>query len=274
MMLSLRKTTTRNSVLLAQRGLAYRKHPRTGDKREVIQKYRAINAAHEAAATASGLPWRYAAATILHRYPTILVMPEDWEIENVKMQEKIGAKRREVMMETVGGTPAQIIPEKNTPYEDILASMPFQPASRITEADEADDRKSLERKLDQSLYLIVKRNRADNAWQFPQGKFLANETFRASAERVIDRSTGSVDRWFISNAPAGNYWYRYPDAVRDQRKQFGAKIFYSRCQYLGGPLKLETRLYKDFAWIAREELDEYFNAETADYLRYILPLDR
>lgn len=56
--------------------------------------------------------------------------------------------------------------------------MPFQPAARETEADRTNDRKSLDRKLDQSLYLIVKRNRADNAWQFPQGKIMENETFR------------------------------------------------------------------------------------------------
>lgn len=78
--------------------------------------------------------------------------------------------------------------------------MPFQPAPRVTEAgtrpsvsyfwmrssnithvsftDHANDRKSLERKLDQSLYLIVKRNREDNAWQFPQGKVLINESLR------------------------------------------------------------------------------------------------
>lgn len=94
------------------------------------------------------------------------------------------------------------------------------------------------------------------------------------AERIIDRTTDSAERWFISNAPAGHYLYEYPDAVKKLRNQFGAKVFFSRCQYLKGPIKLETRLYKDYAWISRDELDEYFNAETAAYLRYILPYDR
>lgn len=74
---------------------------------------------------------------------------------------------------------------------------------------------------------------------------------KQGAERIIDRTTGSADRWFISNAPSGHYLYPYPDAVKQQRGQFGAKVFYSRCQYLGGPIKLETRLYKDYAWISR-----------------------
>ena len=76
-------------------------------------------------------------------------------------------------------------------------------------------------------------------------------SFHQTAERVIDRATGGVKRWFISNAPAGHYMYSYPSDITEQRKQYGAKIFFTRCQYLGGPIKLETRLYKDYAWISR-----------------------
>jgi hypothetical protein len=45
--------------------------------------------------------------------------------------------------------------------------------------------------------------------------------------------------------------YEYPRELQQQRAQFGAKVFFTRAQYLGGPIKLETRLYKDFAWITR-----------------------
>ena len=114
-MRSLRPAVPGQAVRLLQRGLAFRKHPHTKGQREVIQKYRSINAAHEEAATASGLPWRIVGSTyyfnlielestllicacrILHRYPTILVTPEDWEIDMYELQEKVGAKRREVL---------------------------------------------------------------------------------------------------------------------------------------------------------------------------------
>lgn len=43
-------------------------------------------------------------------------------------------------------------------------------------SDATNDRRSLERRLQDSLYLIVKRNRADFSWQFPQGKVLDDET--------------------------------------------------------------------------------------------------
>lgn len=75
--------------------------------------------------------------------------------------------------------------------------MPFKPAPRVTEAgkqnvstlqvfihlhgaskksDEKNDRRSMDRRLQDSLFLIVKRNRNDKAWQFPQGKFLEEDT--------------------------------------------------------------------------------------------------
>jgi hypothetical protein len=92
--------------------------------------------------------------------------------------------------------------------EEIINSLPFKPRSRITEAgkfdktiqtqfhlnqyknnviyklslslyiyslDENNDRKSIERRLQDSLFLIVKRNREDHSWQFPQGKILEEE---------------------------------------------------------------------------------------------------
>ena len=93
---------------------------------------------------------------------------------------------------------------------------------------------------------------------------------KQAAERVVDRATSQVRRWFISNSPIGHYCYEYPDALKAQRKQFGCKVYFYRAQLLGEEFKLETRLYTDYAWIAREEVDQYFNKETADFMKYLL----
>ena len=45
----------------------------------------------------------------------------------------------------------------------------FTPASRITEADKSGDMKSLDRKLNRVLYLLVKKPRKEYEWQMPQG---------------------------------------------------------------------------------------------------------
>jgi hypothetical protein len=71
------------------------------------------------------------------------------------------------------------------------------------------------------------------------------------AERVVDRAIGKTRRYFISNAPIGHYCYAYSPAVQKQRKQYGAKVFFYRAQLIEGTVKLETKLYKDYAWIGR-----------------------
>ena len=51
--------------------------------------------------------------------------------------------------------------------------------------DEKNDRRSMERKLPESMYLIVKRNRVNQPWQFPQGKLLESE----ASLRAVSSST-------------------------------------------------------------------------------------
>lgn len=102
------------------------------------------------------------------------------------------------------------------------------------------------------MFLIVKRNREDMPWQFPQGKIQEGENLRQATERIIDRATGGgVRRWFVSNAPFGHYCYAYPPELQKKRGEYGAKVFFYRCQLIAGQMVLETKLYRDYAWIAR-----------------------
>jgi hypothetical protein len=71
------------------------------------------------------------------------------------------------------------------------------------------------------------------------------------AERVLDRAIGKTRHWFVSNAPIGHICYAYPKAMQQQRKQYGAKVFFYRAQLIEGSIKLETKLYKDYAWVGR-----------------------
>lgn len=177
------------------------------------------------------------------------------------------------MMEQLGGVDGQFFVDENPTVEEIIESMPFKPASRITEADKTNDKHSLERHLPNSLFLVVKRNRADNAWQFPQGKILDTENnMRGVAERVLDRAGGKFRRWFISNAPIGYYCYEYPEEIQKARNQYGAKVFFYRAQLIAGSIKLETKLYKDYAWVTKDELAEYFDEDMTEYLQAILPI--
>jgi len=76
----------------------------------------------------------------------------------------------------------------------------------------------------------------------------------------------------VSNAPIGYVCYAYPKEMQQQRKQYGAKVYFYRAQLIEGNMKLETRLYTDMAWISRDEVGEYFNEEMAEYMTELLPL--
>jgi len=52
------------------------------------------------------------------------------------------------------------------------------PVPLVTKDDQTNNHKSLHRKLWDCLYLIVKKPRAENAWQFPQGGFKRGESLR------------------------------------------------------------------------------------------------
>ena len=247
------------------------------DNRDIIQKWRKINADHESKAKEMGLNFRVLSSTVLHRYPEITDLAEDWEVDMMVVQEKMEQKQRESLMGEIGGTEAMFMEEQNPTYEEILESLPFEPASRETQADIDNDRRSMNRKLNDSCFLIVKRNRGDelHPWQFPQGKIVPDKdqgvNARNAAERVIDRAVGKTKRWFVSNAPIGYISYAYPAAVQDARKEYGAKVYFYRAQFCAGSVKLETRLYTDYAWVGRDEVGEYFDEDTAEYLQSLLP---
>jgi len=52
----------------------------------------------------------------------------------------------------------------------------FEPAPRETVADQTGDVRSLNRKLDRVLYLLVKKPREKHTWQMPQGSLEPDES--------------------------------------------------------------------------------------------------
>lgn len=243
--------------------------------REIISKMRSNNEEHEMKAEALNLPWRTVCATVLHRYPIITPDNEPWEEEHYDMQEELAEYQRVWLQEQLGDTDANLIGDDNPDYDEIVGSLPFDPAPRISEADINNDTKSMERKMAKSAFLLVKRNRGDHPWQFPQGKLIEEkdgQSGRSAAERIIDRACGKINRYFISNSPIGHYCYAYPPEIQEARGQYGAKVFFWRCQLLAGSVKLETRLYKDYAWVAREEIGDFVeDPDTAAFLSAVLP---
>lgn len=93
---------------------------------------------------------------------------------------------------------------------------------RITQADMDDDRRSLNRKLDERLFLIVKKDRKKYAWQFPQLVHVDPDPtqyhkgnlpgLRETAEQAMLKFAGDgLKGYFYSHAPQGFYYYPYDD---------------------------------------------------------------
>ena len=180
---------------------------------------------------------------IVERLPVVTPEPEAWEVEYRSWSEERRAKfLRELpndLMDPKGEFEELVDPEESR----------FTPASRETPADVSGDERTLKRKLDQFLFLVV-RDAATNAWGFPR---LVNPedgatTMRATAKAAMDACVGdSIETFLVGNAPAG-HWPEptTPGAAGGE----GGTNFYHRAQWLEGDLRL-TEKYSDFKWLTK-----------------------
>ena len=273
------------------------------------------------------LPFRMVAATVLERLPIIMPEPKPEEAAFETLSVRLAnARARELPPEffNVGkgaeerGTSAASPPRGGSggaatgQPSDGTASVPppgvqtgkkpFEPAPRITEADLADDRRSLRRKLDQRLYLIVQRQLGGgrSIWQFPQRNVEATAgdgtaaasspstegdasapglvPFRHFAERALDsvleietEDTGDDDdpfeAHFLGNAPLAHFKHVYSEAFQKQHRVQGIKIFFYRAVLIFGSIRgVRKPAADDYAWVTANELEQYL---APDYYRCI-----
>ncbi|XP_059168625.1 large ribosomal subunit protein mL46-like [Physella acuta] len=138
----------------------------------------------------------------------------------------------------------------------------FTPAARETEADRTNNRKSLERKLDTTLYLLVKQKiEGKDHWVLPQAYWKEGETMRQTAERALNSVCGEVKATFLGNAPCA-FDYHNP-----------AKIFFFKAWYREGSVAVNKDLASDYLWVSQNELKEYcFPSYNKGLKKFIVPL--
>lgn len=127
----------------------------------------------------------------------------------------------------------------------------FQLAPRVTEADKNNDKTSTNRKLEESLTLVVEQQVGDEKIALlPESRLQEGETLRQAAERMIKATCGdSAQAQIYGNAPCGFYKYKYPRAMR--KDVVGAKVFFYRAVLKAG--QVDKKLGK-FEWLDKEEL--------------------
>ncbi|ORY89446.1 hypothetical protein BCR35DRAFT_300632 [Leucosporidium creatinivorum] len=143
---------------------------------------------------------------------------------------------------------------------------------RESEADRKGDVTSLERKMDRTLYLLLKKDRKDNAWQFPQGGVEADESLLEAAQRELVEETGpDMDVWATGRAPAGAYEYKFPkEFVKKNPGHDGARVFFLPMRVIRGQAKPNKKEgLVGHAWLTKEEVKEKVSA---DYWKAVEPM--
>lgn len=153
------------------------------------------------------------------------------------------------------------IVETAVDLEDRLAKefKNFQFMSRETEDDKTNNLRSLNRKLDQNLLLIVQQKNAQSnkdEWVFPEKIYEGETSLRAAAERLVS-TCGNLHVQIAGNAPLAYF--------NNEKDQVSKKIFFYKAEHLAGTVKqfstLKSSPYKDHAWVTHEDLPKYLAPE-------------
>ena len=131
----------------------------------------------------------------------------------------------------------------------------WKPQRRWTKDDFNDNRKSLNRQLENRVYLIFK-DKETGKWKFPDTIRTNPHTMRSAVQEFFVKTMKSrVNGHFISYSPTAHYVN--PSNPMD-------KTFFYRVIYIGGvpPFK-QMAEFSDHAWVTRHQLDDYeFTDET------------
>lgn len=135
----------------------------------------------------------------------------------------------------------------------------FTPASRLTEADSKNDVRSTQRKLDETLRLLVKVKIGDATyWRIPRTVRREGETMRQAAERaVLEKCGDQVSVNILGNAPWSFFKFKYPKKYQEQNERVGAKVFVFK-GYLDNDMPVDLKndsSLVDFQWATLDEME-------------------
>jgi 3-phosphoshikimate 1-carboxyvinyltransferase len=109
-------------------------------------------------------------------------------------------------------------------------------------------------------YLIVKKPRKNNAWQFPQGGRDAGETDKQAAIRELQEECGStLNAKIKGEKPVGEYQYLFPEDFKRHDKNIkGAHVKFFKAEFINGEVELDHQEIIDYKWVTSAEFKNYF----------------
>ncbi|GKT47943.1 54S ribosomal protein L17, mitochondrial [Colletotrichum spaethianum] len=155
---------------------------------------------------------------------------------------------------------AEIIPEEDRAPPEALAP-------RVSEADRKRDTTRLDRAMDRTLYLVVKKQLKDGAkWEFPSAGMSTEENLH---ERILDETAGvNMNTWMVGRVPVAAYVKKPATTQADAAAARGQKTFFLKGRIMAGQADLSANKhqYNEFKWLTREELQEVLEP---DYYRSV-----
>lgn len=164
--------------------------------------------------------------------------------------------------------------------------------SRVTEADQKNDQRSLNRMLSRTLYLLVKGK--EGYWSLPSTRVHGRENLKEvilsrtlipkqstdpfqAAQRTLTQGCGvNMNTWMVGNHPVGHYIHNYKDSKPDpsatETPLAGEKTFFMKCRIMAGQADLTKNLLllDDFKWLAKEEIEKTVSPRYWSYVRNML----
>lgn len=264
---------------------------------------------HEKLAASFGTPWDTRVAALVERLPIVMPDVEPWEEAYYELQQRRSDRQKEY--------PAPLWQREEDSQDDFEEDadseqaaknqeedgIVWEPASRVTEADEKDDRTSLFRALPHSLFLIQRTSDTDlriggGEWRFVLGDMPSaasgEEEMESMSERAIrhvdeqvvhgetdedgnsmlakmeSMSENGVQLFSVSNAPIGFLPVPYSEEHQKQKDAYGAKVFFYRSQLLSTDVTTAEFGGDDCLWVTKDELGDYFDEDCCKYLRQML----
>ena len=146
----------------------------------------------------------------------------------------------------------------------------FEPAPRITEADEKNIIQTTQRKLQDRLYLTIRPNE-ETGWSLPittLNEDNDDETFVDGVKRYMkaNKMLKNLSVRCLSNCPMVVDVIRYENGSEesDNGTYYGEKIFYMRVQYEEGDVKKVDKGINDWGWLERSEMVERVKEEKGE----------
>lgn len=142
---------------------------------------------------------------------------------------------------------------------------------RITEHDIEQEMHSLNRALDQRLYLLTKL-RDKEYWEVPWSVRKFDETVFETAHRALSQRIGPYLHYTtISEEPFGHKQYEYDAEQQKEYGKQGGQLFFQKGYYVSGNGRPEINdIVEDFGWFTKQQMAERVNPVLWESLEELL----